>query len=55
MAANLQSDDLHGIRMTEEAFERLIGSKALIVMNSLMMSRTIQLAQPLSIALFPQI
>ena len=25
MAANLQSDDLHGIRMTEEAFERLIG------------------------------
>ena len=25
MAANLQSDDLHAIRMTEEAFERLIG------------------------------
>jgi Uma2 family endonuclease len=25
MVANLQSDDLHGIRMTEEAFERLIG------------------------------
>ena len=25
MAANLQRDDLHGIRMTEEAFERLIG------------------------------
>lgn len=24
MAANLQRDDLHGIRMTEEAFERLI-------------------------------
>jgi Uma2 family endonuclease len=24
MAANMQSDDLHGIRMTDEAFERLI-------------------------------
>ncbi len=24
MAANLQRDDLHGIRMTQEAFERLI-------------------------------
>ena len=24
MAANFQRDDLHGIRMTEEAFERLI-------------------------------